>query len=377
MVGNELIEEPAEIVSDTIDVTATSETRIRSFSGNLAFFSAGWYDDQLFGEQKVTGIMQPSIDFADGAGMPDDDGSPYLILEVEEIYGDVNATAEFDIVQIEQRWRGDAWRPDSIPELGTRVIGSFEVAGQDSIAVELDDDGGEWFEQYHQHYHLEEDRRDQYKTSMFGLALVPKNTAKIVSFVSQNTLLHVDNPEEDEEGEQQEDFYTGMRAWGYSLDREEPEQELDDSVTRINNTFENILRLDFTVDEHLFDARNIARAELVLTENHDLLESTLPDGHRRPEVESLHIHFLDDEEAQISVLDDPTFSPGRTEDDELTFRSNLTGYVNNQLFDTPDEGRFYIISGGNDGRIVPSLLYNHRADESHPRILITSASPTD
>ncbi|MEX0778881.1 MAG: hypothetical protein WD491_08340 [Balneolales bacterium] len=374
IVGSDLVDEPPSINSDTVDIPLTEGIPITAFSGNENYFSAGWYNDNSFGEQQITGMVNPSLS-RQGINDIEVDAKGYLKLHIEEVYGDQNATASFDLVEIGRRWRAPAWRHDSIPELTNNVVASFDITDQDSLEIPLSD---EWFGRYVESFNTTAARDSLYRQEMFGLALVPKNQAKIISFGSGNTELIIDNQEtsedDDENGEDDEEpgIYTQfMRATAYSVNREFiPPQGQN---TALYNTFENTLRLSFDATEEFIGSKNVSRAELVLYEDTLALQN-LPAGHTRPEAKALYVYLLDENETERAVLKDPSYEMLREEEDN-SFRLNLTSYINSNLAGTMDERDLYVIVRSNDGRIIPTFIQNETSEDRKPRIIITSVNP--
>lgn len=366
-----MIDDPPAVHSDTLDIPATEELSITAFSGNETYFSAGLYDDPLFGMQEIIGMVNPSLS-VQGVDSIGQEASGYLKLYIDQVYGDSNAVAEFDLIEIGRRWRAPAWRQDSIPVLTNNIVASFQVTSNDSILIPLDQ---EWFNRYGDYFRSTSANRDSlYRQNMYGLALVPKNEAKILSFESGLTQLVIDNhepPGTDEDDPEPGIFRQLMRATGFSINREEiPEY---DGRTAVLNTFENTFRLRFNVTEEFIGSRNISRTELVLYEDTTAMQN-LPAGHNRIKAHELNVYYLDENETERAVLKDSDLVMVRNEDDH-SFRVNLTNYVNANLVGTMDERDFYVIVRGNNGRIIPTLLYNETSEERRPRILITRVNP--
>ncbi|MEX0772624.1 MAG: hypothetical protein WD038_05615 [Balneolales bacterium] len=373
VVGSDIIDEPPPVNADTLEIPATEGVSITTFSGNEVHFSAGEYDDNIFGRQRITGMINPSLS-AQEVDSIGENAEGYLKLHVEEVLGDQSASASFDLIEIERRWRAPAWRPDSTLEFNNHnVVASFNIADEDSIRIKLDD---EWFGRYADHFNASEDRDDSYKEQMFGLAIVPTNQAKILSFESGKTELIIDNQvsstEDDDDDEDEPGvFRQFMRATGYSIDRDEI--PAPGESTAVLNTFENTLRLKFDITEDFIGSKNVSRAELVLYEDTEAMQD-LPAGHERPEPEALYVYMLSEDETERAVLESPNLEMLRNEDDN-SFRVNLTSYVNANLAGPMDERDLYVIVKDNDGRIIPTLIHNETSEDREPRILITSANP--
>lgn len=382
IVGSNIIDDPPRVKADTVDIPATEGIPITTFSGNETYYSSGWYNDILFGEQVVTGLINPSLS-RQGVDSIGQNAKGYLKLHVDQVYGDQSTAALYDLVEIDRRWRASTWRLDSIPVLSNNIVASFEITDNDSLRIPLDD---EWFGRYREHFNTTDNRDSLYRQSMYGLALVPRNQAKILSFESGKTELIIDHQippvngsdENGENGEDEEDedtepgvFRQIMRATGYSVDRDNlpPSGE----STAVFNSFENTLRLRFDVTEEYIGSKNLARAELVLYEDTVAMQN-LPANHIRPKANALHVYLLDESETERAVLKNVNFEMARNESDH-SFRLNLTSYINSNLTGSMDERDLHIIVRSNNGRIIPTMIHNETSVDRKPRILITSANP--
>ncbi|HKK63810.1 MAG TPA: hypothetical protein VJ951_14695, partial [Bacteroidales bacterium] len=128
--------------------------------------------------------------------------------------------------------------------------------------------------------------------------------------------------------------------------------------------------------EENLQSQNLSRVELVLFENRNLLEQTLPFNHTRPNVESVRVHILDNEInlAEQIFSSNPDFIALRDSADN-SFRFNITNLANSELFGTPVEGRFYLTIQLTNGQIFSTAFYDINAVENRrPMINVTAVN---
>ncbi|MEX2641284.1 MAG: hypothetical protein WD266_11385 [Balneolales bacterium] len=373
IVGSNITDDPPLVQSDTVYLPGTESFTITSFSGNQDYFTAGRYNDAVFGDQQIIGMISPSLQTS-GIDSVGQSAKGYLKLHIDQVYGDRASTGAFDIVEIERRWRASAWRPDSLPDLSSnKIIGSFEVDNEDSLRIPLDD---EWLQRYAGHFNknASAQRDSVYRQSMFGMAIVPRNDAKILSFEAARTELIIDHSDDEQNGDDEDQgvFRQIMRATANSIEQGSAAAPAGSKI--ITNNFSNTLRLRFDVDDDFIGTNNISRAELVLYEDTLSMQQDLPSSHRRPQANALYVYLLTEEETERAIIKDPEIELLRNESDH-SFRVNLTSYINSNLTGTMDVRDFYLIVRDDNGRIIPTLIHDEHSNTRRPKILITSAKP--
>ncbi|MCA1802226.1 MAG: hypothetical protein LC662_07185 [Rhodothermaceae bacterium] len=364
---------------DTLRIDAITPLDLPTFSGELINFSAGQYDDPLFGSFRATAIIMPGLSTAErviGSG-----DELYLVLYPTTVYGDSTSTAAFDLIEIGERWRGTNWTLDDRPVLTGNVIGSFEVGPDaDSIAVPIDRD---WISNYSTFIPEVEgqDRDSTFRANIFGFAIVPAGGNKIVGFSASQTddesftnlvssyLYHI--PELSEGG-----WRISSRSWAYSLEHDfsTATVPMPENATPVLNTFKNAFQLDFRINEDILGTKNISRVEAVLYEDTLSLQNSLPEFHNRPESNRTFIYRLEPGEQNFLVLRNPNDNIFRNNAD-ASYRFNLLGYTNDILFGTPQQLTFVATSGSNNGLIYPNLIYNTLEPVFFPKIIVTKLIP--
>lgn len=370
-VGSSFTSDDAQVNAKTVEIPSTDEVSAPTFSANENYVSAGQYDDMLFGSQKVTALFQPSLSPENLDSVNAEEATAHLELKVDELYGDVDASTEFTLYQITRRWRGSAWRPDSVAQvntispLGTATYNQAE-AEDDRIIIPVETF---WVEEFAAYFN--DQNPEEYRENLFGFALMSEDAEKIVSFDVEESRFVVNNHTGDEE----DDGYTDFRNVGYSLEAERTDEHASDESSLIYSTFENFMKLNFEITDEFIGTDNISRAELVLYKDTDLLDQTIESNHRRNTADLLDVYLLGEEDLELAIADEPRFQASFDED-KGAFRINMTSYIREQLLeDSPDPRRFYVIVGGHYGKLLNTALFNHNSEEYSPRLLITSVDP--
>jgi len=246
IVGGQIVQPTADVQIDTIPLSNLSTVKLPAYTGGLSHFSAGSYNDQLFGNVKATGLVQPTLA---GVGTLDtltDDSKITLHLYFSSVYGDTAATQSYDLVEASAPWRGREWKVDSAPPVGSTVVGSFSVGDVNSLATDSLGDvdsvsvtlSQDWVHQYRQAYYNSTNRDSSYIYNMPGFVVVPKSEGKILAFDATNSHLEVVTPKDTAS------FF--IRDWAYSVDRTNV-PNLSGNKMRMYSTFESVPKFDISV----------------------------------------------------------------------------------------------------------------------------------
>ena len=365
-VGSSFTPDESQVNTDTLKIPSTSEVSAPTFSGDEAHVSAGEYHDILFGFQKATALFQPALSY-ENLDTITSEANAYLELDIDEIYGNADATTEFTLYEITRRWRGRSWRPDSVAQ-----INDFNPAGK-AIYPDDEEDGvltipvaDFWLDEFRDYF--DDQDNDGYVENMFGFALKAEDAENIISFNVEDSRLVIDN-QADTLG------HTGFRSVAYSLEADRDTDFSKEETTLIFNTFENFMKLDFEINSEFIKADNISRAELVLYRDNDLLEQTLESNHQRNSADVLDAYLITSADLQLAIADEPVFQINYDEEKEA-YRLNVTSFIRQHLMDdTEQAGRLHVITGNHYGKLLNTALFNHNSDEYFPRLLITSVDP--
>ena len=372
-VGESFTDIGTEIVVDTLEIGDISTDSVDAFSGMLNYISAGQFNDPMFGNIKATGLIRPSLpssssesDFVSGAEM-----RLKLVFDKNLVYGDRLSTAQYDLVEIDQVWRGKSWKLSNDVQLANNdPIASFEVGQEDSLEVPLD---SAWVSRYREFYLSDASNRDSLYTYEFhGLALVPRNETKIIPFDPSGSEFVIYNPEADT-------VSVEPSHWAYSLERTNA-PEAPSGSEKAFSTLERVLSFGLDLEEKNLINVNISKVDLVLYQNTEAMDESLSQvsaSAERPDNTSARLHLINPDQAS-TVLDpgDPIVV-GQYKEADQAFHFNITSFVNEVLVNGVPEGRkFYFRLQTNNGVVRSSLLYNHNAPVGkRPTIIVTSTKP--
>ena len=381
-VGTRFIEGEERVSNNSFSLDNIEIEKDPTYSGNLRSVAIGRYDDPLFGTLTNIGYFRPSINQQSvGSLDPDTDSMRLRLVIDDQEYGDTTSVANYSIYEIADIWRGNEVKySDQINFDTSQKLGEFSVSNEDTVFVDL---GSGWTARYAEFLNSDAANRDSlYRVEFPGLAIVPDDPegAKIIFTtvlsdgdsnqpIPQNSGFIIEKPDE-------EIFFQQALDWASTLERTEASGVQEDNIIKVHNTLENFISLNPVLTEENLQSQNLSRVELVLFENRNLLEQTLPFNHTRPNVESVRVHILDNEInlAEQIFSSNPDFIALRDSADN-SFRFNITNLANSELFGTPVEGRFYLTIQLTNGQIFSTAFYDINAVENRrPMINVTAVN---
>ncbi|MGK7369806.1 MAG: hypothetical protein ACNS64_06295 [Candidatus Halalkalibacterium sp. M3_1C_030] len=367
--------DPGTQVQDTVfAVTDVQTDSFTTYSGRLSFFSAGQFNDPLFGNLSARSYIKPSL-----PGLTTDTLSSNvqmnmrLLIEDGSVYGDTLSTAEYDLVEIDEIWRGRAVDLYDDLQLSQNVVGSFSIDGStDSLEVPL---GSDWVDRYRAYYNAISANRDSlYLYDFHGLAMVPQNGSKVVPFdPSRIRFMTVDTGSDT--------TLITPSQWAYTLNRSNAADAPTGSSKAIS-TFEKVLKFDLDLSKEDLGTVNISKVELVFYQNNDALQSSIGQASgsaKRPVANSAGLYFSRPENVPIALSTSNPVARANFNAADGSYRFDITGFTNGVLLEgTGDESIFYITLQSNNGIISSSLLYNDQGpEEKRPKIIVTYINTKD
>ncbi|MDI6401795.1 hypothetical protein QLX67_07305 [Balneolaceae bacterium ANBcel3] len=397
IVGGPFAPDEVRVNADTINIDQTFYRTSPSFSGNLAYFTAGYVNDPLFGPIDAVALLRPSLQLLQATDTIVEDPRAILSMAVQDIYGMPEQPAEFEIVTIDRRWRMNSWRYDSIPDLSNNVIGRFSVTQADTFDVELDRN---WAMKFRDFVYMEagDTRDERYRSEMPGIAIVPADqNGKLFSVHFENIFLEFPLPpeleeeirqdiedsqvvDEDEEGENGEIVVptpaVAMQSWAISIRSERPSPEQFNGSIPLWNHQRGIMELDLKITRDFLDTGSFSRVELVAYEDKETMKDAYPTGFERPWPETIRYFLFDDDELEYAIDSGKSPILQTNKRDDASYRVNMTTFSYDQIYDAsnPETRNFYMISGFNDGRIMPVLIGDHTNPRLRPAILLTGVT---
>lgn len=368
VVGSEISPDDIAVNADTVLIDDISVVDSPSFSGRKEYFTAGTIEDPVFGELHATALLRPSISRDAENDSITEGAEAVLTLNTGNIYGQVDESSEFHVVEISRRWRASSWRYDSIPDLSDNIVGSFTVEGSDSITVPL---SSEWSDRYREIFLREADseRDSLYLNDLPGLAIVSAdNSGKLFSVRADGAHLVFLQPDE-EVG----NLDKRMTSWAVSLVSDVSDKENIGTALPVMNTKGRMIELDFELTEDFLGTNNFSRVELVLYEDTVGLGWNNTSLIERPWSETMRLYYLESEDLNYAIATEPNYQTNRREEDG-SYRINLTSLANERLQTGSDPRKLYAVIGFNDGRVLPSLIGGPEDPDRQPKILITGIS---
>lgn len=390
------IPDSRSISVDTLPIGGFTPVDLKTFTGNLPFFSAGKYHDPLFGTIEATAFLATGLGPAAADTMLPG-AEMYIVFTGHNVYGDTLNSAQFSVHQITQRWRPNATNADSEIPYDPNPLATFFISNDiDSVMVKLPQ---EWADRYREdfYYYVGDDRSDNLLNNEFGFAIVPITDNNIIGFRTaadvfgdtlqpgiptglSGTRLMAINPvdndalfDDDDNGP---DYPVRIdlpfRGWGYTLNRSNVPDDLTLTAPLLN-TFQNALKVDIEFDNPIFKENAISRVELVLFEDIDAL-GNFPENHNRPRSSRLPIYRLEEVDLDFIVTTPFAFDPIRSENDR-SFRITLTEFFKTLQLVDDVPGDFYLLSGSNNGLLQPNALTTPANPERTPKLIITSVKP--
>lgn len=372
-VGSSFVDDERKVVIDTVFADSFEVVDLKSFTGNLTFFMAGYYDDPLFGVLESTAYLAPGL--ISQSNEISDDAEFYLRLIGREFYGNLDAQADFELEFIDERWRSSLMNVDTVLDTSppAEPISFFMSVQNDSIDIRLPD---EWVEKYLDIFNSEE-RNERLLEEEFGFALKPLPSDLLIGFrtgaLGARIIARQDAETDDDEDENGVDEFTiPLRSRAYNLLNDEP-AGLRDETLPVYNTFKNALKLN--VDLSQFSDKSITRVEIVMYEDTLALQQNFPGTHSRLTSNRLNYFQLSDAQLNNPVITPAAFTPDNTIHDDLSYRVSMTETIKRIMLGATLDGDFYILSGSNNGLFNPTALNLPGHPERAPKFIITYVNP--
>ncbi len=373
-VGNSLTGSETELVVDTLSIGSVESDTLNPFSGQRTYFSLGQFDDPLFGLMSASAYLRPNLPSTTSSDTLEEDANMKLrlIFDTGQVYGDSLQSGSFDIYEIDQRWRGKAWRlKDQISFDNSQTVGSFTLGEEDSLDVLLNE---EWVNKYRSHFEdVSADRDSTYRENFHGLAIIPRDNSKILPLEAENTRFVIENPEADT-------FDVVTRHWAYSLERNE-NVTYPEGTEPLFSTFERVMNFDLDLAEQEFSVSNISKAEIIFyVENFEMEQSLESESTatNRPLVNNIQLHLADASEIPAGIDPGNPVAVGSYDEENKGYRFNVTSFlkaaVQNQI--NPNERLYVAIA--NNGTVKSTLFHLNDKDQpdKNPQLIVTSVKNT-
>ena len=371
-VGSDLGESKADVVVDTLSdnyITGITTRSFNYYSGNFQFFSAGEYEDPLFGNLRATGLIKPSLPTTAGDSLTQDsEMSMRLIFDGSRVYGDSLAEQTYDLYEVNELWRGRAFKLYDDIQLDELQgpISSFTVGVEDSIDVPLPQ---EWVDTYRA-YADTANADSLYEREVFGLALVPTGDSnKIVAPNMSSTRFSIINPTEEDT------FDVNSNRWAYMLER--GGSSFPEGSVALHSTNEQILSFGLDLGSTDIRATDISKAELVLYQNNELMDQSMQSESPtsdRPAVQLAQLYLVNPDQLPDNITPGSPVANGFYSEDDEAFHFSITSQIQSILLnDGLSEDSEFVVTLGPNGIVRSSVIYTNDAPaDKRPKLIITS-----
>ncbi len=405
VIGEDIISDGDNIETYKDNVKNVTVFEENTFSGRLANTALGHVEDPIFGTITSVALLKPSISRANVDTLYSDDKVHLKLIFNSDVYGHELTVSDFEIFEVDEIWRGNQLRYNKEVEINySNKIADFQIADEDTVWVEM---SPAWTQKFAEYFNDPSAERDSlYRNQFPGVAIVPSQSNQQIRFLKnliqeeeeefstfvveiQNRDDEDENGEEengengddeengenDENGEEEEEDDglrdLGMRDWGAYFVRSEAAPQTESEI--VLHSTETVLQVEFDLPADTLRGRNITNAQLILS----LDESTqLSDPNfMRPQTNLIRTHVFNemprDLQAEIFTTD-PSFFVQKDEDED-TFRINITQYVLDEVFGDVDKRKLFLSLQTTNGILYSAKFHGLDApDQKQPRIVITS-----
>ena len=366
-VGGGIIPE-VEVTYDTLMVTGFQADSVLSYTGKLTITPVGKFTDPLFGDVEAVAYIKPTIYSFSLDTTLDNSYKMYLDLmfDTTQVYGDSLSETEFSVYKVTELWRGNELLQNTKPTFDQSVeIGSFTRLKEDSIRIELSQD---WFEEFSSFVNDTSATQDSsFIYDFYGLAIVPKGGSNKISFpVPSASAFRLINEEVGDTA------IVGLNDWGYSL--EYANKPYPASKLALYNSLDRFYTLSLEEEVDSLTVRNLLKAELILYQDTDLLESSLQPNNARIEIPYLELKYGFTNSLAYELQFTSTEIIGYLDESINAYRFDVTSHINTYIFDDPTDKTLYLHMNPANGLLRSTLLYDETAIESlKPKLILLTA----
>jgi hypothetical protein len=376
IVGEDFLPVNVDVRVDTFLVDNARSLQIPAFSTTTTYLSAGRYDDQLFGSHEAVSYIIPRIGFPsiDTLNVDSLQMTLRLVANPALAYGDTTQSVEFGLYYINQSWRAGTMQHDDVLDIAVEPFQTFTYnPGDTSFTIDMPRDYINEFISYESQ--PDSVRFFNYINNFDGVALkAVNNTNVIIPFFEDSIRYSVlDSPTDSIPS-----TVTGVFRAAYSVDRSGINTQLiPGGVVPLTYDWSNVYSFNFFSRLKDLGQFNLSSAFLQINQATDLLESTLPNNHVRPDVLALRTFIKRPNELAFSFV-------GLTPDFNLVFVDSVNYYTynmnsindwkNNEVLDTTQT--FYIVPNIETGILYNTLILDqNNTASSRPRVILTRVEP--
>lgn len=370
-VGDQFSDQESEVIQDTLLMDSLGSVSAAAISGDRNFSTTGIYNDPIFGRHDAIALIRPGIGNVRTDTISEDIDSTTMTLQLvvnqNNIWGDTLATAEYELVEIAERWDQNNWKFKDEPSLKSNVVGEFSYQQGDTVDVPIT---SEWVSKYVEAFNMAPEERDStFAQEIFGFAIVPKNNAKLLPINISNTALLINTATTENELNQ------AITESATSLVREQA-PVFSGNNFELSSTLNNSVFID--VDKILNNLRSpiLSAAFLTLRQNDSLTAASLPEHHIRPSLNETRLLFRSSSNIESTLLDGQRLGvviPSSPNAARLEL--NITNNLQSLILDQDSTVNMYLVYGPGNGLIRSALYYGPDAPNLPPTVFITGLEP--
>lgn len=368
LVGADLISNQDNFTFDTVFVSDIKQVESKAYTGRLANAPVGFYSDALYGDIAARTLFKPDITLRPSLPNIDLQAEITLTLAFDStnVYGETSSVNEFSLIPVGNTWRGREFFNNTTLFFNSAFsFADFTRSDQDSVNIEIPVLKVQELARFYNE--TSQERDSLFRTDFRGYLVSPKeNLANKISYIDvSESSFKVRNPTDSV------DTILPIGDWAYTIERTN-QPPIPPGRLVIHSTNELLINTSFFEQLREYENKNILKAELLLYEDTEALNTTIGPGETRGRQPVLESHFG----TRLDKPFDFTFgtgdSLGRKRDDENVYRFNITRYVNQFLFAEPESEEFYISIDAEDGILSSTTVFGPSADEAkRPKILLT------
>ncbi len=371
------IEDPEDrVITTEVEITNITVLSDNGYSGRLLNSAAGYVEDPLFGTIESATLLKPSISQSDIEEITSESEVRLRLVLNPEQYG-VDTRVNYNVYEVGEIWRGRQLQYNTPVTLSNILVGSFSARNENTVDVQL---SASWVQNFRQRFNSESaDRDSTYRYQFPGLAIVPEGQNQRTHFFRYQqaeddtlgvgvTRLIVENQDEELSGE------LPMLDWATTMTRQNVPDSNDSFI--LDNTLENLLKLELDLDSGQFKNQQIVNVQLVFHEHESI---TMQGNFERPLVNSIRAHaFATEPESIINDIFTRQAFFVSTRSEDGIYKLNATDFVLSHLFGEDETPTLYFSAQSNNGIFYSTKLYNHNGPANKtPRLVITSIKPEE
>tara|TARA_R110002096_G_scaffold428478_4_gene640243 strand:- start:28801 stop:30000 length:1200 start_codon:yes stop_codon:yes gene_type:complete len=366
-VGGGIIPE-IEVAHDTLMVSGFQADSVASYTGKLTITPIGKYTDPIFGDVEAVAYIKPTIYSFSLDTTLDNSYSMYLDLmfDTTQVYGDSLSQTEFSVYKVTELWRSNELFNDTKPAYDESVeIASFTRLKEDSIRISLSQT---WFAEYASFVNDTSATQDSsFVYDFYGLAIVAKGASSKISFpVPTASAFRLINEDVGDT------TIVGLNDWGYSLDY--ANKPYPANKFALYNSLDRFYSFSLEEEVDSLTIRNLLKAELILYQDTDLLESSLQANSTRIDIPYLELKSGITNGLAYGLQFSSSEIVGYLDESINGYRFDVTSHVNSYIFDDPSNKTLYLHMNPANGLLRSTLLYDETAIKAlKPKLILLTA----